>query len=44
MLLHEMQGPQQIGAYSMVQPGHSTLYYQPFNTIDLLTWGNHTLP
>jgi hypothetical protein len=44
MPLYEMQGPQQIGADGMVQPGHSILYYQPFSTIDLLNWRNHAPP
>jgi hypothetical protein len=44
MPVHETQGPQQIGADGMVQPGHSILYYQPFSTTDLLNWRNHTLP
>jgi hypothetical protein len=37
-----MQGPQQIGADGMVQPGCSSLYYQPFSTTDLLNWRKHT--
>jgi hypothetical protein len=44
MLLHETQGPQQISADGMVQPGCSILYYQPFSKTDLLNWRNHTLP
>jgi hypothetical protein len=42
MPLHETQGPQKIGADGTVQPRHSILYYQPFNTTDLLNWRNHT--
>jgi hypothetical protein len=44
MLFQEMQGPQQIGADSMVQPRCSILYYQSFSTTDLLNWRNHTPP
>jgi hypothetical protein len=43
MPLREMQGPQQVDANSMVQPGRSILYYPPFSLTDLLNWRNHTL-
>jgi hypothetical protein len=44
MPLCKTQGPQQIGADGMIQPGYSILYYQPFSTTDLLNWRNHTPP
>ena len=41
MLLGETQGPQQVNEDSSVQPGCSILYYQPFNTTDLLNCKHH---
>lgn len=38
MPLRETQEPQQVNDDDPVQPGHSILYYQPFNTTDLLNW------
>jgi hypothetical protein len=44
MPLCEMQGPWKIAADHTVQPGQSTLYYQPFSTTNLLNWRSHTPP
>ncbi|XP_039711614.1 uncharacterized protein LOC120597034 [Pteropus medius] len=34
----------EIGENGTLQPGLPVLYYQPFNTTDLLNWKQHTMP